>query len=178
MEGLKEREPLSFLEIANCSFYMAKSKIRKFSKKIHLDRILLVALVAVSFFGFLLWYIDQAQIEETSGIDITKVARPLENKVIKIESPKVNAAATSPLTIEGQAAITGGALMARLKDMKGLILGESNISVKSSKKMVPFSLDLKYKKSSTAKGTVEIFRVADKDNSETYKLSIPVVFKN
>lgn len=145
----------------------------------NIGRLLLVTLVAVSFFGFLLWDINQTRIEEkVSGTDIVKIAKPLENKVIKVESPKTNAAIANPVTIEGRAAITGGTLKARLKDAKGLTLGGSVISVKSSQKLVPFSIDLEYKKPTTAKGTLEIFRVDSKDKTETYKLSIPVTFKN
>ena len=160
---------------------MSKSKFNfnKFGKKMNIGRLLLIALVAVSFFGFLLWCINQVQTEEeTIGIDAVKLAKPLENKIIKIESPKTNANISNPVTIEGRAAITGGTLRARLKDTKGLTLGESVISVKSSQRPVPFSINLAYKKPTISKGTLEIFRLNSKDKTETYKLSIPVTFKN
>ncbi len=148
---------------------------------LNIQRVLLPTLVAVPFFGFLLWSIEQSQSEEESllGTGITiNTKNPLENEMIKIISPKLNDEIKSPLAISGQANLAGNRLKIRIKDSKNLILKEAFAQTKNSKQLSDFSTNLIYKKPSSTKGTVEIFLVATKDNSEIFKISIPVVFKD
>lgn len=150
-------------------------------RKINIQRVLLATLVAVAFFGFLLWSIEQTQSEEESllGAGITiNTENPLENEMIKIISPKINSEIKSPLAISGQANLAGNRLKIRIKDSKNLILKEAFAQTKNSKQLSDFSTNLTYKKPSSTKGTVEIFLVAAKNNSEIFKISIPVVFKD
>lgn len=148
--------------------------------KLNTQRVLLVILVSVAFFGFLLWSIQQTQSEEETlyGNTNVNVKTPLENKFISVAAPKENSVIQSPVTISGQANVSGNRLKVRLKDQKGLVLGESFVQTKNAKAMSDFSINLKYKKASAAKGTVEIFLVSSKDNSEIYKITVPVIFKN
>lgn len=148
--------------------------------KLNTQRVLLVILVSVAFFGFLLWSIQQTQSEEETlyGNSNLSVQTPLENKFISVAAPKENSVIQSPVTISGQANVSGNRLKVRLKDQKGLVLGESFVQTKNAKAMSDFSISLKYKKASATKGTVEIFLVSSKDNSEIYKITVPVIFKN
>jgi len=149
-------------------------------KKINTERILLTTLVAVSFFGFLMWTIDQAQSEQDLILNSnsTNLAKnPLQNAVIKITAPALNSEVKSPLTISGQANLEGNKLKIRIKDNKNLILKEGFAQTKDPNKMSDFSIKLAYKKPSATKGTVEIFLV-NKEGSEINKILIPVVFKD
>ena len=149
-------------------------------KKINTQRILLTTLVAVAFFGFLLWSIQQSQSEEetlTNTSLIVNISSPLENEMIKIASLKINSEIKSPITVSGQANLAGNKLKIRLRDGKGLLLKESFVQTNDAKKMSDFSINLAYKKPSAPKGTMETFLVT-KDNSEIYRISIPVIFKD
>ncbi len=150
-------------------------------KKLNTQRILLTTLVAVAFFGFLLWSIQQTQSEEKSLLSnntLVNTGSSLENEKIKITLPKMNSEIKNPVTISGQADLGGDRLKIRIQDRKNLILKEAFAQTKNSKQMSNFSINLTYKKPSTSKGTLEIFLVAAKNNSEIYKISIPVVFKD
>lgn len=138
-----------------------------------------MALVAVAFFGFILWSIQQNQSEEQTlyGANSTLNAS-LHNKVIKVSEPKIGAQIKSPLLISGQADLGGEKLKVRIKDSKGLVLAESFVQVKNAKKMSDFSINLSYKKPTAPKGTVEVFQLITKSNSEVNKIIIPVIFKD
>ena len=148
-------------------------------KKINTQRILLTALVAVAFFGFILWSIQQNQSEEETlyGANNTLIAF-LHNKVIKINEPKIGAQIKSPLLISGQANLGGEKLKVRIKDSQGLVLAESFVQVKNTEKMSDFLISLSYKKPSASKGTVEVFQLITRSNSEVNKITIPVIFKD
>ena len=150
-------------------------------KKINTERILLITLVAVAFFGFLLWSIQQSQSEEESLLSsytIVNAKNVMENPMIKLIAPTLNSGIKSPVVISGQANLSGNRLKIRVKDDKNLILRESFVQTKNSKQMSDFSINLLYKKPSTSKGTIEVFLVSSKDSSEIYKISIPVVFND
>jgi hypothetical protein len=148
-------------------------------KKINTQRVLLITLVAVAFFGFLLWSIRQSQSEEESLYNSSSdINISTENKVVKVTSPKIGAQIKNPALIAGQANLSGNKLKAKIKDNKGLILAESFVQVKNVKKMSDFSISLTYKKPSTLKGVVEVFQVAAKDDSEINKIIIPIVFED
>jgi len=149
------------------------------AKKINTQRILLTTLVSVSFFGFLLWSIQRSQSEEELLYSASqlRISNPLENRLIKVTSPSViNSAIKSPATIAGQANIFGNKLKVRIKDNQGIILNELFVQTKNPQMMSDFSLKIWYKKPTATKGTVEIFLVSDENNSESAKISIPVVF--
>lgn len=150
-------------------------------KKINRERVLLITLVAVAFFGFLLWSIDQANSEAdslfTAGTTIS-TKNTLTNAFIKVVSPSLNNGVKSPLTVSGQANVGVDKLKIRIKDNKNLILKESFAQTRDSKKMSDFSIKLIYKKPTATQGTVEVFLVSTKDNSEINKISVPVVFKD
>jgi hypothetical protein len=150
-------------------------------KKINTERILLITLVAVAFFGFLLWSIQQSQSEEESLLSsytIVNAKNVMENQMIKLVAPILNSGIKSPVAISGQANLSGNRLKIRVKDDKNLILREIFVQTKNSKQMSDFSINLLYKKPSTSKGTIEVFLVSSKDSSEIYKISIPVVFND
>jgi len=150
-------------------------------KKYHYnrERILLTALVAVAFFGFLLWSVEQTSEEETSLLSANQeIKNPTENKIIKIESPKINEAIKSPVVISGQASVFEAVLQTRIKDASGLILAQTQIMTAEGQTMSPFSASIKYKKPTKTNGTVEVFVNSPKDGSETNKLTIPVIFKD
>lgn len=150
-------------------------------KKINTQRILLTTLVAVAFFGFLLWSIQQAQSEQESLLStrpIVNLKNPLENEKIKVVSPAMNSDIKSPLSVSGQANLAGDRLKVRIKDNKDLVLKETFLQTKNTKQMSDFSTKVTYKKPSSVKGTVEVFLVVSKDNSEIYKIKIPIIFKD
>ena len=147
-------------------------------KKINTQRILLTTLVAVAFFGFLLWSIQQSLSEEESLYISPTISyvNPLANSSITVIAPSLHDRIKSPLALSGRADLTGNKLKARIKDVKGLILAESFIQTKDAKKMSDFSLSLKYKKPSAGTGIVEVFLVSAKDGKEIKKISVPVNF--
>jgi len=150
-------------------------------KKINTQRILLVTLVAVAFFGFLLWSIQQSLMEEIALADsqtLVNPQSPLTNNMISVSAPRLNSEIKSPVVVSGQANLSGNKLKVRIKDSKNLILKETFVKTKNSKQMSAFSTSLVYKKPSSAKGVIEIFLVSSKDNSEIYKVTIPVTFKD
>lgn len=156
---------------------MTKNKKRSFN--FNRERLLLISLVAVAFFGFLLWSIKQTSIEEANLLAIgQEVNRPAENKTIKVTSPKVNETIKSPVVISGRALVFKAVLQTRIKDASGLILAKTSITTQEGQKMSPFSSSVNYKKPTRTKGTVEVFINSAKDGSEVNKLSIPVVFKD
>ena len=142
------------------------------------ERLLLTALIAVSFFGFLLWSIEQSSTEEAALLAAWPEARnPAENKMIKINSPKINEIIKSPVIISGQVAIFEGALQVKIKDASGLVLAQKSLA-KASQKTSPFRSSLVYKKPTRAKGTIEVFTSSSPGNAETNKLIIPVTFND
>lgn len=143
------------------------------------ERLLLTALVAVAFFGFLLWSIEQAVFDQENLLaDSITVSFPAGNKSVKISSPKVGAAVKSPVTVSGQTSISEAALQARIKDASGLILAQTKIITAKGQTVSPFSASIKYKKPTRSKGTIEIYSVSPKNGSEMNRLTIPVVFKD
>lgn len=149
--------------------------------KINRERLLLVALVATAFFGFVWWTNQQIATEEESLPDIflnASIFASSKNIFIKIDSPRPNAAIKSPLSISGLAASDEGRLKARLKDSRGLVLGEIIFWVKNDSAMHPFSANLVFKKPTSGKGALEIFQARLKDNAEIHKVSLPVRFQN
>lgn len=143
------------------------------------ERLLLTALIAVAFLGFLLWSIEQVKTEEEQLLSsILEASNPAENKIIKITSPKINEAIKSPLMLSGQAAPFNGALQVRLKDASGLILAQKQIMSKSGQRIAPFTSVIIFKKPTRAKGAVEIFTRPPNESMEANKLIIPVSFKN
>lgn len=150
------------------------------NKKINRERLLLATLVGVAFLGFLLWSIQQYQNDEkvlAYGVQ-ANTTNPLKNTMVQIGSPKMNQPVKSPVTVAGQANTTDNAVKIRIKDQNGLVLANATAKTKESNKLSPFSLQVKYKKPAAAKGVVEIFLISPKDNSEIYKISIPVIFQD
>jgi hypothetical protein len=150
-------------------------------KKINTQRILLTTLVAVAFFGFLLWSLQQTQSEEESLVNdqiLVSGKSPLINAMIRMEEPKYSGEIKSPVAISGQANLLGNKLKIRIVDNKNLILKEAFVQTKNLKQMSDFSTNLVYKKPTSSKGTIEVFLVSSKDSSEIYKIQIPVVFKD
>ncbi|MBU2219562.1 Gmad2 immunoglobulin-like domain-containing protein [Patescibacteria group bacterium] len=147
--------------------------------KFNRERLLLTALVAIAFFGFLLWSIEETGNKEISLLsDFLKINSPLENKIMRITSPKINEAIKSPFIISGQALILETVLQIRIKDASGLVLAQKQIKIKESQKMSPFSSSIAYKRPTRTKGIVEIFVNSLEDGSEINKISIPVDFKD
>ncbi len=154
-------------------------KNRKYHFDFNRERLLLVLLVAVAFFGFLLWSIEQASLEEAAILAIgQEINRPAENKIIKVTSPKVNGIIKSPVMISGQASTFNAVLQIKIKDASGLVLAQKKITTKESQKMSPFGSSVTYKKPTRTKGTIEVFVNSTKDGSEVNKLTIPIVFKD
>ena len=91
---------------------------------------------------------------------------------IKITSPITNSTISNPVTISAKA--EEGIYKIKIKDTKGLVLGETTAQIK--KNQSAFSLSLKYKKASTMAGFIEIFKSGD-NKAELYKLSVPIIFK-
>lgn len=147
--------------------------------KFNRERLLLTALVAIAFFGFLLWSIEETSGEEASFLSgFLKVGTPSENKAIKVTAPKIGSYIKSPVTVFGQAAVAEAALQIRIKDSSGLTLAREKTLAAASQKMSAFSAKVKYKKPSRSKGVIEIFSLSPKDGSEINKISIPVNFKD
>ena len=136
------------------------------------QRLLLITLVAVAFFGFTLWSIVQSTEEEeailSSGTQVKTSAS--KNQYLKITSPIIGQKIKSPLTVSGQSLILVGALKIRLKDTN-LVLAEKTFTVS---KEVNFSTILKFAKPTANRGTLEIFR--PENGAELYKISLPVSF--
>jgi len=151
------------------------------TKKYHYnrERLLLFSLVALAFLGFLLWSIEQSNRDEISVLaDFYQVKSPTENKVFKIDAPKVGAAIKSPARVSGQAAVFEAVMQVRIKDASGLTLTQTRVMTAEGQKMSPFSAVIKYKKPTRSKGIIEFFALSAKDGSEINKLSIPIVFKD
>jgi len=151
------------------------------TKKYHYnrERLLLFSLVALAFLGFLLWSIEQSNRDEISVLaGFYQVKSPTENKVFKIDAPKVGAAIKSPARVSGQAAVFEAVMQVRIKDASGLTLAQTRVMTAEGQKMSPFSASIKYKKPTRSKGIIEFFALSAKDGSEINKLSIPVVFKD
>jgi len=143
------------------------------------ERLLLIALVAVAFFGFLLWSIAETSSEEASLLSgFLKISSPLENKSIKVTAPKIDAYIKSPVTVFGQAAVFEAVLQIKIKDSSGLTLARAKVLTAAGQKMSPFSARVKYKKPSRAKGVVEVFSLSSEDGAEINKITIPVNFKD
>ncbi len=147
-------------------------------KKINIQRILLTTLVAVAFFGFTLWSIQQSQMEEESLYDFPRLIASISNKEIKIISPKIGTQIKSPVLIIGRVNLSGNRLKIRIKDSQGLVLAEKFASTKNAAGMSDFSVSSTYKKPSVSKGTIEVFLVAAKSGLEMDKIIIPVVFND
>ena len=138
---------------------------------------LLFTLIAVAFFGFLLWSIWQIQTEEEAAMTAGATANsPLKNNYIEVTSVKAGQSVKSPLTVAGNVLLKTGVLRARIKDASNLVLAETIIKSSVSQKSAPFSAKITYKKPTRSKGTLEVF---EKNNgTELYKLTIPIVFKD
>jgi len=153
----------------------------KIKIKINRERLLLIALVATAFFGFVLWTNWQIINEEEAALggffNAASFILP-RNKFLEIDSPRPNTIIKSPLRISGRAASDEGRLKARLKDSRGMVLGEYFFWVKNDLTLHPFSIDLTFKKLTSNKGALEVFQAGLKDNSETYKISLPLRFQN
>lgn len=139
------------------------------------QRILLTALIAVSFFGFLLWSIAQLQEEQEAILSATPIIKTANNsnKIILVASPKINQKIKSPVTIKAQG--NEGSYKVKIKDSQGLTAAETTAQIKKGQKS--FSINLKYKKPSAAKGFVEVF-LPGENGAELYKISIPIIFEN
>lgn len=142
------------------------------------ERLLLVALVAVAFFGFLLWSIEQTVSEQESLLTASAIINFPNSRNIRVLSPKVGAAIKSPVVISGRASASKMILQARVKDASGLILAQTKIMSAKKQEMSPFSVSLKYKKPTRPKGTIEVFLLSPEDGSEANKITIPVTFKD
>ena len=122
------------------------------------ERLLLTALVAVAFFGFLLWSIEQASNDEASLLNgYIKTNSPAENKVFKIDSPKIGAEIKSPIKVSGQAAVFEAVMQVRIKDASGLTLTQTKVMTAAGQKMSPFSATIKYKKPTRPNGVIEFY---------------------
>lgn len=147
--------------------------------KFNRERLLLTALVAVAFFGFLLWSIEETSIEEASLLSgFLRISSPSENKSIKVTAPKIGAYIKSPVTVFGQTTVFEATLQIRIKDSSGLILAREKVLAVAGQKMSSFSAKIKYKKPSRSKGVVEVLSLSPKDGSEINKITIPVNFKD
>lgn len=150
--------------------------IKNKMKKINRERLLLFTLVAVAFFAFLMWSIQQHQKEIEASDVFINGAPELENGAIKITEPDFEATIASPLAVSGQADLTKGRLKVKISDSRGSVLAESYISTKDPKTMSSFSTKLNFKKSETKSGKVEFF-IVGKNNAQTYLVTVPVFFK-
>lgn len=143
------------------------------------ERLLLTALVAVAFFGFLLWSIEQTVSEQEELLTASAIISfPTGNRSVRVLSPKVGAAIKSPVIISGRASLLETTLQARIKDASGLVLAQTKIMTTEEKTMSPFSVSVKYKKPTRSKGTIEVYSRSAKDGLEINKITIPVVFKD
>ncbi len=140
------------------------------------ERLLLTLLVALAFFGFLLWSIEKSSQEEIILLSTeSRNNSQAENKIIKVISPKVNETIKSPVSISGQTLHAKGTLQIRIKDASGLILVKKQISVKENSL---FSSSLVYKKPTQTKGVIEIIIDTPKSIRGINILTIPVTFKD
>ena len=147
--------------------------------KYNRERLLLTALVAIAFFGFLLWSINETSSEEASLLSgFLKIKTPSENKSIKVTTPKVGAFIKSPVNVLGQTTNQKEPIFMRIKDSSGFTLAKEKMTSENNQGKVIFSARIKYKKPSRNKGVVEIFSLSPKDNSETNKIRIPINFKD
>lgn len=149
-------------------------------KKINTQRVLLITLVGVAFFGFLLWSIQQYQIDAETLASGEQSNNKIfqKNSMIQVGAPLMNASIKSPVTISGQAnTITLAKLVyIKIKDKNNLTLASATTKTQEAQKLSPFSIQLKYKKPSTSKGTIEIYQIAPEDKAEIYKITISVNF--
>jgi len=165
----------SFCWLKPANYFKALMK----KQKINTERVLFAALIAVAFFGFLLWSIQQTQLEEENLLaSWLGVKNPAQNETIKVTSPKPNGTIKSPVKVAGQAAVFEAVLKIRVKDAANLVLAEKTVMTSEGQKMSPFSAKITYKKPSRPKGTIEFFTNSPKDGSETNKLIIPVTFND
>lgn len=146
-------------------------------QQINTQRILLFTLVAVSFFGFTLFMIQQAQSEEEATLGGTVLANKT-NGNITLQSPARNAAIKSPVTISGQTKTTGATLQIKIKDASNITLAEKTVKAKESQKTASFAAQLAYKKPTRSTGVIEIFEKSTKDGSEINKVAVPITFKD
>lgn len=149
-------------------------------KKINWQRVFLITLVSAAFCGFLLFSIKQNQAEIDSiysQAQTIKSSNPLENNTIKVAVPKLNSSITSPATISGQAKVLASRLRVRIKDAKNIVLAERYVQTANASKMSAFSIALNFIKTSSTKGTIEVYRINPPATKELDKIIIPVTFK-
>ena len=148
-------------------------------KKITRERVLLTILVAIAFFGFLLWSIQKSQSEENAilSTDTQLLNTTASNNVLTVLAPKMEAQIKSPLTVSGAVTLGDNRVRARLKNSNGLVLAEIYATTKKVGSDATFSATLSFKKPVSTKGTLEVFLVTNKGGVQNNLLAIPVVFQ-
>lgn len=134
---------------------------------------LLVALVAVAFGGFLLFMIEQSDLVGLATIS-EPLRNPLKNRYIQINFPKAGAIITNPVLISGKADCSKTALGVKIKDSKQMELAKTSLAPAGSQICV-FSDKVRFKKPAAKGGFVEIYQIT-KDGSEANRITIPVRF--
>lgn len=142
-----------------------------------MQRILLFTLVAVAFFGFVLFMSQQVQSDEEALMDSVILANN-NSKNITVQTPARNASIKSPVTISGQAKVFEATVQIRIKDASNITLAEKTVQAAEGQKMSPYSAQIKYKKPTRSNGTIEVFEKSAKDGSEINKVAVPVTFKD
>lgn len=138
-------------------------------------------MVAVTFFGFLLWLMQQSRLEQEKLLNENALARLLnqwEKINIKVEKPTSNQVAANPIEISGQAKTETGTLEIKIQDLNNLTLASILTQTAQKQKMSPFSAKIKYKKPTSSKGIIEITESVRGNASINFKkVRIPIIFK-
>ena len=140
---------------------------------------MLTILVAIAFFGFLLWSIQKSQSEENTILSTNTLVQnnTAANNVIKVITPKIDAQIKSPIVVSGIVTLGDNRVRVKIKDSKGLVLAESYATTRVTNSIITFSNTLTYRKPASAKGIIEVFLVANKSGVQSTIVAIPVVFK-
>ena len=142
---------------------------------------LLVVLIAYGAFAAYKLNQDQKALnvtpQETPTTDTTSVGY-IGSGNIHIFQPKNNEKIGQPLKVLGEVRVFENQFSIRVKDAKGNILIEENATAQSGDagQFNLFEKDIKYPKSKTTTGTLEIFDYSAKDGSEIDKVIVPIRF--
>lgn len=136
-------------------------------------RLLLTALLASAFGGFLLFMIEQSDLVGLATIS-EELHDPLKNHYIRLEFPKADSTIANPVLIAGKANCSKTAVQARIKDLRQMELAEVQLAP-AGKASCDFSTKIRFKKPVAKSGFLEIYHLT-KDGLEANKLIIPVRF--
>ncbi len=117
------------------------------------------------------WWGHIGLYEQPFTRDLSRVHEP----VIWVTHPSENQVVGIPLLIKGSARVFEGTVQIRLTDNTGQVLAESTATAsEGAPGRGKFETSLKFDLPSEGKGTLEVFWLSPKDNSEQDKVTVPV----